>query len=192
MDVGLFFTSAGIVDVRLTNRDLDSGRDLETALIISIWTNRRARDDDRLPDTSGYLGGWWGDTFPEKLADEIGSRLWLLSRETRTQATLNRAKEYLIEAVQWLLDDGVADRVNVSVEYDKRRLDTMLFQIEIYRPGTGLATFKFDYAWQQFDFLTVAEQASLDGIIAQNYLRLETGDALLQEDSGGLLLEEPE
>lgn len=189
MDVGLFFTTDGIVDVRLTNRDLDPGRDLETAIIISIWTNRRARDDDRLPDGSGYLGGWWGDTFADVDSDEIGSRLWLLSRETRTPETLNRAKQYLIEAVQWLIDDGVATKVDVHVEYDRNRLDTMLFHIDIFRPE-GRETLKFDYVWQQFDRLTTAEQAELDAIVSNNSLLTEDGDTLTQEDGGGILLED--
>jgi phage gp46-like protein len=189
VDIGLFFTDEGIIDIRLTNGDFDPGRDLETAVLISIFTNRRARDDDRLPDNSGELGGWWGDTFADIEGDEIGSRLWLLSRETRTGETLERAREYLRECLEWITEDGITERVVVDVEYDTRRLDTMLFTIDIFRPD-GKSTFKYDYVWAQFDLPGKDTAAELAAIKDIKRLLLETGDVLLNEDGSGILLED--
>lgn len=59
--------------------------------------------------------GWWADSYND---DEppIGSKLWLLSREVLTDSTLKLAREYAEDALQWLVDDHVAESVSVSAE----------------------------------------------------------------------------
>ncbi|POZ13451.1 hypothetical protein C3Z09_23375, partial [Lelliottia aquatilis] len=52
--------------------DLQQGNDLETAIYISLFTDRLARDDDKIDGTDRR--GWWADTGETYL---IGSRLWL-------------------------------------------------------------------------------------------------------------------
>ena len=47
--------------------------------------------------------------------DKFGSRLWLLAREKITDKTLGRVREYAAEALQWMVDDGVAASVVVDV-----------------------------------------------------------------------------
>ena len=86
---------------------------LRTAVIISLFTDRRANDDDVIPDGSNDRRGWWANP-------DIGSRLWLLSREKETQETFDRAVLYTREALQWLFDDGVALSVDVSGEWVRR------------------------------------------------------------------------
>jgi len=59
---------------------VQSGLDpLARAVIISLFTWRRANPDDVLP-AGDDRQGWFGDTFAEVRGDRIGSRLWLLSR----------------------------------------------------------------------------------------------------------------
>ena len=43
-----------------------------------------------------------------------GSRLWLLKRGKVSTATIALAKSYIEEALQWLLNDGVAKRIIVK------------------------------------------------------------------------------
>jgi len=83
---------------------IDEG--LRTAVIISLFSDRRAEADDALPDGGDDRRGWWGDIYPQAEADRIGSRLWLLSREKQLPAVLKRAETYAREALQWLVDDG--------------------------------------------------------------------------------------
>ena len=60
---------------------LKSGKDIETAVLISLFTDRIADINDELPDatnnTRNDRRGWWGDTGQ---AYPIGSRLYLLDR----------------------------------------------------------------------------------------------------------------
>lgn len=90
-------------DWSLSGSQLESGNDLQTAVLISIFTDRIARTDDVIPDGTTDPRGWWADGDVP-----IGSRLWLLNRAKQTTETLNRARDYISEALQWLIDDGVA------------------------------------------------------------------------------------
>lgn len=100
-------------DWTLAGADLASGNDVITGVLISLFTDRVAGVDDVIPDGTADPRGWWGDdeTHP------VGSRLWLIDRAKKTQATLGLAQSYIQEALQWLIDDGVCSRVDVYVEW---------------------------------------------------------------------------
>ena len=87
--------------------------DLTRAVTISLFTWRRANPDDDLP--GDLRMGWWGDSFPSVPNDRIGSRLWLLSRAKLTAETVTRAREYAEEALRWLVEDGIAARVEPQI-----------------------------------------------------------------------------
>ena len=114
-------------DCAMSGGDLAGESGLETAVILSLFCDARAREDDVIPDGTGYRLGWWADsvaslasgglTVREDAAaahDRIGSRLWLLSREKQLPEVLRRAKDYAEEALHWLIDDGVARKVQVT------------------------------------------------------------------------------
>lgn len=89
---------------------------LKTSVLLSLFLDRRARPDDALPDAAaGDRRGWVGDAFD--LGDRIGSRLWLLAREKQTEETRRRAEEYAAEALDWLVEDGLASAVRISAEW---------------------------------------------------------------------------
>lgn len=87
---------------------------LERAVLISLFTWRRAAIDDPIDDDERY--GWWGDSYPAVANDRIGSRLWLLRRVKLTAATQRDAEFYAREALQWLLDDGQVIGLDILTE----------------------------------------------------------------------------
>lgn len=94
---------------------LISGHDIETAVLISLFTDRQAGPDDVIPDGTDDPRGWWGDlgrTYP------IGSKIWLRLRSKRTEQTRMLVDGDIREALQWLVDDGVAASIDVAVEWD--------------------------------------------------------------------------
>lgn len=123
--------SNGLIDLKITDSGLATEETLETAVIVSLLTDRRANTDDALPDgraSSGLIPpdrrGWAGDALSDVDGDRIGSRLWLLSREKQTEQTRLRAIDYAEEALQWLIDDGHAVSVSIEAEWSERgRLD---------------------------------------------------------------------
>jgi len=129
---------------------LQSGNDLQTAVLISLFTDRLATASDVLPDTTGDRRGWWGDldqTVP------IGSRLWLLSRSKLTQAVATAAKGYMDEALKWMLSDGVAAKVTNTASIASSAINgppnILLLQPVIQQSdGTTFAP-TYNWAWNQ-------------------------------------------
>ncbi|HGW6102668.1 TPA: phage GP46 family protein [Citrobacter werkmanii] len=119
---------------------------LPRAVIISLFSWRRANQDDNAPVPMG----WWGDTYPTVAGDRIGSRLWLLGREKITNDTLNRARDYATEAMQWMLDDGVAARIDITSSRSGQ--DSAVLGIVIYqRDGTSW-NMQFDDYWRMLNY----------------------------------------
>lgn len=123
--------------------EVDDG--LETAVIISLFTDRRAGPDDVLPSGDDRRG-WWGDAYAEVDGDLIGSRLWLLSREKQLQSVCQRAREYALESLQWMIEDGVASRVRVEAEIVS--MGVLGLRFEITKPNKTLAKYRFDVFWK--------------------------------------------
>jgi len=117
---------------------------LVRAVIVSLFSWRRANPDDELP--SDERMGWWGDTYPTVPNDRIGSRLWLLSRAKLTEQVRLRAKEYALEALQWLIDDGIASRIEVQAE--RHGLSTLAMACRIYREGGAQIDIRFSDVWR--------------------------------------------
>lgn len=104
-------------DYVVSNGSFQSGSDVETAVLISLFTDRLADENDVLPDTRpGYPGdrrGWWGDD-PQNL---MGSRLWLLKRSKGPLDVAAKAEEYAAEALQWMIDDGVVAEFDIEATW---------------------------------------------------------------------------
>jgi phage gp46-like protein len=139
---GLLLVTEGTT---VSNVDLASGDDLETAVLISLFTDQTAQPDDVIPDGSTDPRGWWGDTgeaFP------IGSRLWLLGRAKLTQATLNLAQDAIVQALQWLIADGVVAAVTVTTQL--LGLSQMGAEILLTQPSGQSVNFKYAFVWGAF------------------------------------------
>jgi len=113
-------------------------------VLVSVFTDRVANPDDPIPDGTGDPRGWWGDIGEDK---PIGSRLWLLDRSKQTQEVLNNARDYINEALQWLVDDGVVASIDVQTQWVR---DTFLgAQITLYQPDGSQISLTYAWAWQQ-------------------------------------------
>ena len=132
-----------VIDGKVVSLGMSQNDPLTRAVIISLFTWRRANPDDELPGQDRM--GWWGDTFPTEQNDKIGSRLWLLTREKLTNQTLVRAQEYAKEALQWMLDDGVATRIDVVAE--REGIDRLNLGISIYRTTGKPVELRFSDFW---------------------------------------------
>ena len=141
-------------DVAVVGNDLLLDQGLQTAVIISLATDRLAEPGDAIPDASGDPRGWWGDIPIDPGTSDsrrypIGSRLWLLRRSKYTDAGAGLAIGYAQEALQWLIDDGVAARVDVAAARQAPPLGTLVLGITIVRntasaSGSSVWTMQWD------------------------------------------------
>ncbi|CFQ55655.1 GP46 family protein [Yersinia frederiksenii] len=114
---------------------------LTRAVIISLFTWRRADPDD----DSEQPMGWWGDSYPTIQNDRIGSRIYLLQRTTLTSKTVELARGYLEQALAWLKDDGVVSRIAINVQ--RRGTDILTAEITLYRNDGSSQLITFDDLW---------------------------------------------
>lgn len=119
---------------------------LVRSVVISLFSWRRALPTDPV---DGQRWGWWADGIEGVQNDRIGSRLWLLARAKVTPETLERAREYAEEALQWMVDDGVATGVSVLVE--RMGIEASAMQVTIERDQAAPVTLRFDNAWSLFN-----------------------------------------
>lgn len=145
-DLALVWDPArGAADLAMFDGDLASDPGLETAVLLSLFTDRRALADDRPPsgDPSDRRG-WWADEFSAVERDLIGSRLWLLDRSKRTAETGRRAEEYVREALAWMVEDHVVAAIGVAIELAAQAL---LIGVTLSRPERDPLAFRFALAW---------------------------------------------
>ncbi len=133
-------------DWSLSGADLQTGDDLETSILISLFSDREANADDEIPDGSGDPRGWVGDQGQDY---KIGSRIWLLARAKQTTETLQRASDYIAEALQWLIDDGVVARFDITVEWTRRSM--LGAQVTAFRPDGSSTALNFSWVWDSIN-----------------------------------------
>ncbi len=148
-----------MTDLRTIFVDMDSGADLaldnfalatddtlETAVILSLFTDARALDDDTLPLGQTDRRGWWGDAYADERGDRFGSRLWLLSARKQLRSALIEAREIAEEALAWVVKDGLAKRVEVETFIPRDEVLGMI--VRIHRPDGSVQPIRFEKFWR--------------------------------------------
>ncbi len=141
----VWVSTTGRGDWLIADGALASADDLDTAVLLSLFSDRQASDDDTLPDGSTDRRGWWGDLDQEV---PLGSKLWLLSRSRLNDDVEKMAVIYAKEALQWLIDDRVAESVTVTSSNDG--VKSLLLSVTVTRK-TGAQSFHYGWAWSQVD-----------------------------------------
>lgn len=145
-DIALLFEQGQpFADIQISPPSLEVDKDLQSAVVISLFCNRLAQSGDKIDGDNRH--GWWGDSYATVNGSLIGSRLWLLKRSVATQETANLAKQYCLEALQWLVEDQVADSIQVETAIIGQF--SLGIGVTINKPNATSANFKFQYVWNQ-------------------------------------------
>lgn len=133
-------------DISQIGADLEEDPGIRTAVVISLFTDARAADDDELPAGQDDRRGWWGDLLAGVDGDAIGSRRWLYLREKQTTETAEKIREADLAALQWLIDDGIAAAVAVETEWIGRGV--LGERIVVTKPNGDAVEFQFNQLWE--------------------------------------------
>jgi phage gp46-like protein len=128
-------------DWQMSGADLLRGDALETAVLVSLFSDRTCNIDDQIPDGTDDRRGWWGDP-------DIGSRLWLLDRSKLTSDIAKRAKDYTVEALAWLIDDGVVIRIDVATSVVNVGTGRLLIEIVLFKTDGQRQALNFVWVWK--------------------------------------------
>ncbi|WP_424140251.1 phage GP46 family protein [Roseomonas chloroacetimidivorans] len=145
MDIVIEWDKAlGRGDWKIADGSLAIDGGLKSAVLVSLFTDRRAAPDFVPTDGTTDRRGWWADTYE---GEQIGSRLWQYERAKKFGRTtlLAEVKKTCAEALQWLLDDGVAASLTVNTGW--LNATTIAVAISITQPNGNLTTFNLAWAW---------------------------------------------
>lgn len=101
-------------------------QDIVMIVTIALFADARASDDDIPPDGTQNRRGYWADTYED---DDwsTGSLLWLLDRSVLTQDQRVLARSYCEQALEFMVDAGLAASVEVEVrDNERQRLDVFV------------------------------------------------------------------
>lgn len=131
-------------DISILNGDLKECDDLDSAVIISLFTWARASAGE--VDENAPRFGWFGDKIDADNTDSTGSKLYLLKRKKITNQTIMDSREYIEQALQWMIADGVATEIKVGVERNASDVNRADALVQIIR-GDRSRTMKFNDLW---------------------------------------------
>ena len=113
-DVRLQADENGIYDLVLGDGDFNSVDGFETAIATSYFTDSRAPSVQ--VQAAQNRRGWVGNILYADIERELGGLLWVLDQARITDDTLNLAKTFAQDSLAWMVEDGIARNVAVSVE----------------------------------------------------------------------------
>jgi phage gp46-like protein len=126
----------------LADGDLQTGQDLETACLVSLFSDALATPDFVPTDGTTDRRGWWADYYA---TSPLGSNLWQLDRAKATRGNLGLAQRTAQNCLQWLIDDGLASTILVNTQWITSTM--MGIAIAITKPDGTETRFMFGWAW---------------------------------------------
>ncbi|MFA5369085.1 MAG: phage GP46 family protein, partial [Candidatus Paceibacterota bacterium] len=102
-------------DFTFLNGDFELTYELDTALLLSIFCEKRAASSE-VPAPE-MRRGWWGNTVLGYDNYEMGSKLWELEQARKDNTTLGLSKTYAADCLQWLIEDNYAVEIKVDSNF---------------------------------------------------------------------------
>jgi phage gp46-like protein len=131
-DAKLTFTGTEF-DIQLDGNDLIRDKGLQTALMISLYTDSRDVEEN---DFGENALGYWAD-------NTLGSGLWYLQRAKTLTETLSQAQDRANKALAWMLEDGVVSAV--EAEATRIGTSTLRLNIALTKPNGESEHYVFQY-----------------------------------------------
>lgn len=126
-DILIRANNRGLYDIEVSGYDFRSADGFESAIPTSFFSDARANSTQ--VQEAKNRRGWVGNILYAVEEKELGGLLWLLDQSRITQDTLNLARSYAQDSLQWMIDDGLARAVRVQVERTGVREITILTDI---------------------------------------------------------------
>lgn len=146
MDVALFFNGETFTgDVLVVAGALGTDDSLETAVFLSIFSDRRADAGDDLPPGETWRRGYALEGVGGVAGDRFGSKFWLRRRLKQTEETRLLIEQDARDALAWLIEDQVAKEVQVEASWV--RMEALGLVVRVARPDGRKETHRWQIPW---------------------------------------------
>jgi len=132
-----------LFDLSILGGEIVTDNGLYTAVVLSLFLDKRASPDEVEDDD---LRGWWGNQFNDD-DDEYGSFLWLLKREKQKEEVAGLAEDYALDALAWMVEDGIVSNAVVVTEWVERGVLGMV--VKLKKPNGDEISFRFNNLWNE-------------------------------------------
>jgi phage gp46-like protein len=147
-DLHLKRTEQWDFDLEFDGQDLVLANDMETAIIISLFTWARRASEDLDPTPGGDQMGWWADETLEPSGDFLGGKIWLSQRSKITPDLVLQLDQWGSDALDWMIQDGLADSVDLTVERSATESDRVDIQVQAKKGGQIPANYRYELNWE--------------------------------------------
>lgn len=107
----------GTFDLVIEDGDLATSAGLESPLVVSLFTDRRAYSDEGVPDPLRRRG-WLGSTLLPAPDANFGSGLWFYEQARASREVAIGIRSEAESALQWMADENIVDTAVASVVAD--------------------------------------------------------------------------
>jgi len=139
-------------DWQISGTSLKDDDQLFNAVMLCLFTDKRARDDATLPGDDDDPRGWWGNYVDVDSAageQELGSHLWLFERVAMTDENLKGIEDAVRDALLPLVNSGMVASTSVSVEWDKPSGRVSIGVQAYSQEGEKMFDQRYARVWQQ-------------------------------------------
>lgn len=133
--------------------DIALNNALYSTVMVSLFTDRLAPLEPSINEKNSAIGkvpgdrrGWWGDMIRD---EPVGSRLWQLKRAIKVDqiSIVLTAQDMIYEALQWMINDGLVDHIDVDVKWKSGNL--LQFSINLVEPHSNTPQqLLFSWVWE--------------------------------------------
>jgi phage gp46-like protein len=130
--------------LEIANGDLVGDDGLETAVLISLFSDKRVSVNE-IPDQTTDRRGYWGDLIADVSGDVWGSKLWIYDRSKLNNPVVAQIEIAVKDALKWLVDDKIAK--TIDVEAARADNNFVYFTVKITKPtdsGANIYGFLWD------------------------------------------------
>ncbi len=104
----------GVFDLVIEDGNFVIEDGFDTSIMVSLITDARAPADKVvLPENRR---GWMGNLVSPVDGRDLGGLLWLTEQRRLTQDTLNETVDYARKSLNWFVEDGLANSIDVTGE----------------------------------------------------------------------------
>ena len=128
----------GIYDLTIKDGDYESIESFDTALIMTIFGERRANESNQ--PINQNRRGWWGNIVLDQEGFEYGSLLWTFYQTRLNTDTKNLLQSKLFEAIEWFIIDGLLVNAEVNSEIINNNIK---FTITLFRSNNNVESRSF-------------------------------------------------
>lgn len=140
-DLALYRREDGNFDLFFDGKDLQKGKSLENAVIISMGSF--ARKAEKKFKNVLQDDGWWAETTFE--GDRWGSLLHTLSKRKDDSNLVLLVKQYVNASLRWLVEDGVVDLVNTEAFNGDDAID---IKVTVSK-GDETENYRYKFLWNE-------------------------------------------